>query len=173
MNDHRNPRTGGPAGAGAASPAPAVRLGRRLPIAAAVLALAGCGSAPPEAADGTDLNACQDARCEVKLTGPAKLPLDPARFGTGTLEFTPRDDTVSFTLKQSGQSASSSLTVCHGEEGCIRLGGGARSSGGGGGSVTTSSSSTAREGTRITADKYVITVVWVGGGSAVLRVAPR
>ncbi|MFF5257905.1 hypothetical protein ACFY4C_03090 [Actinomadura viridis] len=168
-----------------------VRTGRDLLLGVAVLTLlAGCGAgeggsetvgdkvpstpaspAPRAAADGTDLNACEDGSCEVEVTGPAKLPVDPKKFKTGTLEVEPgQDDTVSFTLKQSGNS-STSVQVCSPDGGCTHLGGGGRSSSGG--DVRSSTGWTAGAGTRITANGIVITVVAVADGSAVLRVKPR
>lgn len=91
-----------------------VRTGCTLLIGVTVLILAGCGSGkdgsdsasgqvsssptsptPRAAADGTDLDACKDGSCEVKITGPAKLPVDRKKFKVGTLEVEPdMDDTV-------------------------------------------------------------------------------
>ncbi|GAA3941386.1 hypothetical protein GCM10023085_23680 [Actinomadura viridis] len=167
-----------------------VRAGCLLLGVAVLIILAGCGtskdgsetadgkvpstpaSPPPRAAaDGTDLNACEDGSCEVEVTGPATLPVDSKKFKTGTLEVEPgQDDTVSFTMKQSGNS-STSVQVCSPDGGCTNLGGGGYSSGGG--DVESSSAWTAGAGTRITANGIVITVVSVADGSAILRVTPR
>lgn len=38
----------------------------------------------PPAANGTDLNACAEGNCEVLVSGPANLPIDP-RFGLASL----------------------------------------------------------------------------------------
>jgi hypothetical protein len=42
----------------------------------------------PEAADGTDLDACYDGECEVLVTEPVDIPVDPAVYGFDTLSIT-------------------------------------------------------------------------------------
>jgi hypothetical protein len=146
--------------------------------AVAAVLVAGCGSDAPEtAADGTDLNACKDGTCEVEVTGPAKLPVDPATFKIDTLDVKPeKGDSVSFTLRSSGAVASATVRVCGpDDDGCLNLGGGGYSSGGDGGgdgAVKSSTSWKAVEGSRITANGLSITVVSADGGSAILRMKP-
>jgi hypothetical protein len=41
-------------------------------------------AAPPPAVDGSDVSACQDGVCEVRVNTPTAIPLDP-RFGLGNL----------------------------------------------------------------------------------------
>ncbi|MFC5750456.1 hypothetical protein [Actinomadura rugatobispora] len=153
----------------------------------AVLLVAGCGGAEPRtapdrtsttaeprtAADGTNLAACQDGTCEVKVTGPAKLPVDPAKFKLDTLEVKPeKGDSVSFTVRNSGAVESTSVRVCGPDDRCLDLGGGGYASGDGDSSVTSSTSWTAVEGSRITANGLFITVVSADDGSAILRMRP-
>ncbi|XVQ10574.1 hypothetical protein ACQP1W_50105 [Spirillospora sp. CA-255316] len=146
-----------------------------LAVAVAALLVAGCGSdAPKSAADGTNLDACKDGTCEVKVTGPAKLPVDPATFKIDTLDVKPeKGDSVSFTLRSSGAVPSASVRVCGpDDDGCLNLGGGGYSSGGGDASVKSSTSWKAVEGSRITANGLSITIVSAADGSAILRMKP-
>ncbi|WP_433477380.1 hypothetical protein ACQPZP_10175 [Spirillospora sp. CA-142024] len=163
------------------SPGLTVRAACSLLAGVAVLALPGCGSGedgkastptPRAAADGTDLNACKDGTCEVKVTGPVTLPVDRKKFKIGKLETKPeKDDTVSFTITDSGNSFTS-VQVCGTDGQCFDLGGGGYSSGGDGQSGRSSTSWTAGAGTRTTANGIVITVLSAADGSAILRVTP-
>jgi hypothetical protein len=42
----------------------------------------------PEAADGTDLDACYDGECEILVTEPVDIPVDPEVYGFETLSIT-------------------------------------------------------------------------------------
>lgn len=46
----------------------------------------------PEAADGTDLDACYDGECEILLTEPVDIPVDPEVYGFDTLSITAIDE---------------------------------------------------------------------------------
>jgi hypothetical protein len=72
---------------------------RSVALAAVLLGLAACGApeppaaaappppAPPPAADGTDLAACRDGTCEVRVESAATIPLDE-RYGMSGIAVT-------------------------------------------------------------------------------------
>ncbi len=81
-----------------------MQISRALPIAAA-LVLAGCGQAPlPEAADGTDLKACADADCTVRVGNGAEIPLDD-EFGMTPVQITISGDEITCKSTDGGGSS--------------------------------------------------------------------
>ncbi|WP_433467488.1 hypothetical protein [Spirillospora sp. CA-128828] len=170
------------------SPGLTVRAACSLLAGVAVLALPGCGSGGDgsgsadgttsstptsrAAADGTDLNACKGGTCEVKVTGPATLPVDRKKFKIGKLETKAvKGGTVSFTITDSGNSFTA-VQVCGTSGKCLNLGGGGYSSGGDDQSGRSSTWWTAGVGTRATANGIVITVLSAADGSAILHLTP-
>ncbi len=83
-----------------------MQISRALPIAAALgLVLAGCGQASlPEAADGTDLNACADADCTVRVGNGAEIPLDD-EFGMTPVQITISGDEITCKSTDGGGSS--------------------------------------------------------------------
>ncbi|TDD84618.1 hypothetical protein E1293_12525 [Actinomadura darangshiensis] len=74
-----------------------------LPLAAALaLLLTGCGQEPlPEAADGTDLTACADADCTVRVSSGAEIPLDK-EFGMTPVQVAISEDEITFKSTDGG-----------------------------------------------------------------------
>jgi hypothetical protein len=157
------------------------RGGSLLALTTGVLVLAGCGSvgdgsashssrsgspsrggssshtsALPVAADGTDLTACADGRCEVRVGGPASIPV-PHGLGVSSVRVRSiGSDDVTVVGRFTGNRQSG---FCTGRS--------CSSSGSGDGfTLTLGADSTGSE------NGLSITVVTVGGGSAVLRLAP-
>ena len=63
----------------------------------------------PEAADGTDVGACFDGRCEIAVSKPLSIKVD-SRFGVGDLRVTKvTDDTVVLQSSGAGTFLSSSV----------------------------------------------------------------
>ncbi|MGI5131680.1 hypothetical protein ACQEVB_33095 [Pseudonocardia sp. CA-107938] len=72
---------------------------RSVALVVLVFGLAGCGAsepppapapttpAPPPAADGTNVEACRDGACEIRVDGPVGIPVDE-RYGTQALQVT-------------------------------------------------------------------------------------
>lgn len=155
-----------------------VRAGRGAPLVAltaGTLALTGCGgggdatgpasrsgsppshtSAAPTAADGTDLTACADGRCEVRVAGPASIPL-PHGMGVSSVRVRsvgPENVIVVGRFTGNRQSGFCAGRSCG-------------SSGSGDGfTLTLGPDGTGSE------NGLSVTAVAVGGGSAVLRFAP-
>jgi hypothetical protein len=88
---------------------------RIVALAVVLLGLAACGApepppaavpstpAPPPAADGTNVEACRDGVCEVRVEGPVSIPVDE-RYGMQALQVTAVADglvTVSATMTRS------------------------------------------------------------------------
>lgn len=148
----------------------AVGAGRTLLIAVAIVILVGCGgkddhasvsspspSATPvrTAADGTNLNACKDGSCEVRVTLPVKIPVDSKRFKVSGLRAeSSGSGAVLFSLKGLGVSR-----VCF-SMGCSE------------GSPGTDFQAPAGAGERVTANQISITVVSVTDGLAIFRLSP-
>ncbi|MBA8949126.1 hypothetical protein ACFQU9_30055 [Actinomadura namibiensis] len=147
---------------------------RRVLVAVAVLALTGCGptdtsppdasarkktpSAPtlPKAADGTDLKACADGRCEVQVDAPADLPV-PRKLQVASVRVqSVGPDTVTLVGRPLGSRTGG---FCTGVK-C------SSSSAGGKFTLTLGPASTGSQ------NDLKVTVVAVNGGSAVLRLAP-
>lgn len=166
-----------------------VRTSRSLLVVVTALALAGCGSGEddsgaaggpassasptPTAADGTDLNACKDGTCEVKVTAPAKIPVDRKKFKIHTLKFTAaKDGAASFSIEDPRPVSSLSVRVCDREDKCFVLGGGSYVSGGENQKGGSSTSFTAATGSKITANRLLITVLSAADGSAILSMRP-
>ncbi|MGK5552997.1 hypothetical protein ACSNOI_15395 [Actinomadura kijaniata] len=144
-------------------------------VAALALALAGCGStddgpsagpsapkaspsasAPPKAADGTDLKACADGQCEVQVNASADLPV-PRGFQVASVRVqSVGPDTVTLVGRPLGNRSGG---FCTGVK-C------SSSSAGGKFTLTLGPASTGSQ------NGLKVTVVAVGGGSAVLRLAP-
>jgi hypothetical protein len=165
---------------------PPFRAVRSLMIVIAALVLAGCSSdgrssgsaggspttgdstsatptpaspTPQSAADGTDLSACKDGTCEVKVTRPVNIRMDVRRFKVGTVRLMSiKDDEVSFTitLPASGQfnfSCESTIVGATAESPAM-------------GHVT------GHAGALITANRITIQLVSIGNKSAILRLKP-
>jgi hypothetical protein len=161
-----------------------VRAGRNLTVGVAVLALASCGSGKGDgaagrspstpsrstpspspslrpAADGTRLNACKDGTCEVRLTGPAKIPVAPkAKVASLKVKsFGPSE--ISLTaIAASTPTGYEFSSSCEGDPRC-----------------TTSMDNdkvdvTAHTGAKVTLNRLAVQVVSVTTGSAVLRLTP-
>lgn len=111
---------------------------------------------PPAAADGTDLTACADGRCEVRVAGPASIPV-PRRLGvSGVKVRSIGAGDVTLVGRFTGDRQSG---FCTGRS--------CSSSGSDGGfTITLGADSTGSE------NGLSISVIAVGGGSAVLRLAP-
>lgn len=156
-------------------------------VSGAVLALAGCGSgkgdigsasaspaartpnppaaSPPptshHAADGTRLSSCEDATCEVEVTGPTRIPVN-RKTGIAALKvrsISPEEISLTAT-------AASTPTGYEFNSSCE-----------GGASCTTSvdddrADVTAHAGAKITLNGLVIRVTSLAGGSAILRLSP-
>ena len=174
-----------------------IRTGRSLLVGVAVVILAGCGAGKDEsrtaggsdspvsdspvsasptsraAADGTDLKACEDGTCEVKVTGPAKIPVDREKFKIFTLKVKPVDgDKVTFVVEDPRPASSLSVRVCERYGRCSDFGGGGYASGGENQSAESKTGFTVDAGAQITVNRLFITVLSVADGSAILRLRP-
>ncbi|MFC6930877.1 hypothetical protein ACFQHO_11395 [Actinomadura yumaensis] len=113
-------------------------------------------SAPPKPADGTDLAACADGRCEVQVSASAKLPV-------------PRKLKVASVRVESVGSGSVTVVGRYlgNSQGGFCTGRSCNSSGSGGGfKLTLGPDSTGSQ------NGLSITALTVSGGTAVLRLAP-
>ncbi|TDD33560.1 hypothetical protein E1287_19180 [Actinomadura sp. KC06] len=161
--------------------------------AAAALGLAGCGGdddgaasasgsptakktapttppAPPPSpappADGTNLRACKDGTCEVKVTRRVTIPMDEEKLEVSTIRVTSLEgDAISFEV---GLPSSGAFDFnCEGDPRCqtMVVGPAAGSSG--------NAKITAHPGAQVKANGVVISVVSASKGSVVLRMKPR
>jgi hypothetical protein len=72
---------------------------------------------PPAAAEGPEVKACYDGKCEIALSGPARIPVD-GRFGFTTL--TVKEITASsVSMEAAGEGTLSSVTT--GPGGTVRF----------------------------------------------------
>lgn len=79
------------------------------------LLLTGCGQEPlPKAADGTDLAACTDADCTVRVTTGDAIPLSD-EFGMTPVQITVNEDTVGYKSTDGGSGSFSVTTVVDAE----------------------------------------------------------
>jgi hypothetical protein len=109
----------------------------------------------PEAADGTDLHACADGRCEVRVAPAAQIPV-PSSLWVGSLRV---------------QSISSDEVTIVGRDVGNHHGGGCSGNCSGGGS-NDGFKLTLGPGGSGSENKLSIALVAIGGGAAVLRLAP-
>lgn len=116
--------------------------------------------AAPTAADGTNLSACKDGRCEVEVTHPVKIPIDRRRFKVDLVRVKSiKDDEISFSIS----TLPPSTLGCNGDDNChTRVAFGTPDTG----------RVTAHAGAVVTANRIAIRVMSVGNGSAILRLQP-
>lgn len=118
---------------------------------------------PAVASDGTDLAACHDGTCEVRVDGPAKIPLS-AQFQVTDLRVE-SINSQSVTLQAVTALGGPASFGCAGK-GC-RLSAVESSS-----TEPTTATARAFVGTVFTANRIRIEVVAISDGSAILRFAP-
>ena len=149
-------------------------------VSVAALALAGCGSGrsdtgsvsaspsartsnsptPRQAADGTRLSACEDGTCEVKVTGPTRIPVNRKSEIASLKVSSISSEEISLTA-----IAASTPTGYTFNSSC-------------GGAPCTSSVDNdkadvkAHAGAEITLNRLVIRVTSLADGSAILRLSP-
>ncbi|MFI0369719.1 hypothetical protein ACH35V_17750 [Actinomadura sp. 1N219] len=159
--------------------------------AAAALGLAGCGgdgsgaasasgspsaakaapatptaSPTPPPADGTNLRACKDGACEVKVTRRVTIPMDEEKLEVSTIKVTSlKGDAISFEV---GLPSSGAFDFnCEGDPRCQTMVVGPAYGSSGNAKIT------AHPGARVKANGVVIAVVSASEGTAVLRMKPR
>jgi hypothetical protein len=118
------------------------------------------------AADGTNLAACEDGDCEVRVTPSTSIPLRSS-LGVGPVSVTDiQADTVTVSVAASAGDISDN---CTGDPSCVPDMSG---SFGGGGDATVASA-TGHVGANVILDRLTVSIVAVHAGSAVLRLSVR
>ncbi|MGQ0841795.1 hypothetical protein [Actinokineospora sp.] len=116
---------------------------------------------PTAAADGTDLTACADGTCEVRIAGEAGIPVAPA---SGIAFFQVAEVTADAVSMAFVAGPGSFSFGCDGDARCESSVVGASA-----GSPAIAYA-TGHQGARFTANRLTAAVIAVGGGSAILRI---
>ncbi|MFI0408881.1 hypothetical protein [Actinomadura sp. 3N508] len=121
---------------------------------------------PPRAADGTNVRACKDGTCEVKVTRRVTIPLDEDRLEIGAIKVTSlRGEEISLDVVLPSSGAFD--VNCEGDPRCQTMVVGPAYGSPGSAKIT------AHPGARLKANGVVVTVVAASQGTAVLRMSPR
>ncbi|TMR02389.1 hypothetical protein ETD83_12635 [Actinomadura soli] len=151
-------------GAASASGSPSARTPAGSPAPAASTPPA--APAPPRAADGTNLRACKDGTCEVKVARRVTIAMDEDKLEVSAIKVTSlKGGEVSFDVALPSSGAFD--LNCEGDPRCQTMVAGPAFGSAGNAKIT------AHPGARIKANGVVITVVAAAGGTAVLRMEPR
>jgi hypothetical protein len=120
----------------------------------------------PQAADGTNLRACKDGTCEVKVTRPVRIQTDVRKLKVSAIRVTSLEgEEISFevALPPSGEFDLN----CDGDPRCQTMVVGPAFGSSGKANIT------AHTGAQVQANGITIQVVTAAKGSAILRMKPR